>query len=66
MKKLFYIQELLENHGIRMTGALVKKLPDFQNRLDSLLRMRKDIYMPNVKGYEPKAELCFRKKGQKA
>jgi hypothetical protein len=62
MKNLFYIRELLENHGIKMGGAPAKKLADFQSRLDSLLRMRADIYMPDVKGYEPEAELYFRRK----
>jgi hypothetical protein len=62
MKKLGYIRDLLESHGIRMSGAPAKKLADFQNRLDFLLRMRADIYMPDVKGYKPDAELCFRKK----
>ncbi len=66
MKKLSYIRELLGNHGIRMSGTSAKKLKDLQNRLNSLMRMRKDIYMHDIKGYEPDGELCFHKKGHKA
>ncbi len=61
MQKSASIRNLLKTHGITVTRVPSKKLPEFQNRLDSFLKMREQIYTPEVKGYEPEAELCFRK-----
>jgi hypothetical protein len=66
VKKLFYTQDLFDSHRIRESGAPAKKSAKVQNRLDSLMRMLTEIYLPEVKGYKPDAELCFRRKGCKA
>ncbi len=66
MKTPASIRKLLKAHGITITRVPAKNIPEFQNRLDSFLRMRKQIYTPAVKGSEPEAELSFRKRKEKA